>query len=94
MTFQSWNAAVEAADQLELAGYEVVISNDVIDPYSGAACAEAYKIVADKAAEDSCWAEVDRIIDPLDGNIDELGEAGADHVPFSSFMSAYKNKTR
>jgi hypothetical protein len=79
LVFQSWNGALAGADALEAVGYEVEISFERLDPYSGAAFAEAYKVIDSHEQEDACWEEIDAIIQPFHGICEGLGEADDVH---------------
>ena len=84
ITFLTRSEAVAAAHKLRLAGYWVVISNEIFDPYSDAAFAEAYKVASIEQVN-RLYDELDSIVDPIGGIVMEIGEAGDDHVPFSNF---------
>lgn len=77
LTFQNWDAAVDAADKLRLLDYEVVIDPERIDLYSNAAFAQAFKVVprADLETINACFDEVEAVVMPLYGSLNECGGA-------------------
>ena len=77
LTFQNWDAAVDAADKLRVLDYEVVIDPEEIDLYSNAAFAKAYKVVprADHETINACFDEVEAVVEPMYGSLNECGEA-------------------
>lgn len=74
LVFQNHRDYLAAADVLAAHDYEVVYRPERIDPYSGAAFADAYKLIAADQL-DTLWDAIDRLIDPFDGECSELGEA-------------------
>jgi hypothetical protein len=62
------------ADVLAAHDFEVVYRPERIDQYSGAAFAGTYMLIgADQL--DALWDQIDRLIDPFDGECPELGAA-------------------
>jgi hypothetical protein len=84
VVFQSWDAATAASDELRKADYDVLIADDVVDLYSNAAFAEAYRTASPERA-DAIWNDVARIVEPFRGDADSCGPIGDDHVPFSEY---------
>jgi hypothetical protein len=69
--FTNMRGALDAADGLEWIGCEVVISQDIIDVFSGAAFAEAYiDVCAGESLDEIASAmlfQIDAVVTPYNG---------------------------
>jgi hypothetical protein len=74
LVFQNHRDYLAGADVLAAHDFEVVYRPERIDQYSGAAFAGTYMLIgADQL--DALWDQIDRLIDPFDGECPELGAA-------------------
>jgi hypothetical protein len=82
ITFQHMRDALSAADVLEEAGFDTEILWEAIDDYSDAGfmkvaryadCEAPDDDVLNNPALDAFWKQVEALIDPFDGLLDEVG---------------------
>jgi hypothetical protein len=65
IVFQTWDEAKQADDELRAAGYQTEVTDEA-DIYS-----QATWMRVSRASETDLWEQVEAIVDPLDGLIEE-----------------------
>ena len=88
IVFPDWARAELGADELEMAGYSVLISDTVFDLYSPAAFVEAeHSVVAanEEAAMNFAFDDVERLVAPFGGYVDEAGIRQPGERPFARY---------
>jgi hypothetical protein len=73
--FQHMRDAFDAAIVLAEAGFDTEIDWDAIDDYSDAAFMKVarYADATTAAVEDAFWAQVQALVDPFEGDLDDVG---------------------
>jgi hypothetical protein len=89
LCFPNMRNALDVIAELELEGYTVIISREIIDVFSGAAFMEAYKDVAGDGQSDGSvmLGQIEALVKPYRGFCDGVWRVSPPHlhVPFKEY---------